>query len=58
MCPLYPDLRNLRVICAFVLGKLRTAIPWPGSGRIPDYPSLAQAGSALARLPRGWQSQP
>jgi hypothetical protein len=26
--------------------------------RIPDYLSLAQAGSALARVPGGWQPQP
>jgi len=30
---------------------------WAGI-RIPDYPSLAQPGSALARTPRGWQPQP
>jgi Ser/Thr protein kinase RdoA (MazF antagonist) len=30
---------------------------WAGI-RIPDYPSLAQAGSALAQLPGGWQPQP
>jgi aminoglycoside/choline kinase family phosphotransferase len=30
---------------------------WAGI-RIPDYPSLAQAGSALAQLPDGWQPQP
>jgi hypothetical protein len=30
---------------------------WPGL-RIPDYPALAQAGSALARVPDGWQPGP
>ena len=32
----------------------RLAERWAGI-RIPDYPSLAQAGSVLARIPRGWQ---
>jgi aminoglycoside phosphotransferase (APT) family kinase protein len=27
---------------------------WPGL-RVPDYPALAQAGSALARVPDGWR---
>jgi Phosphotransferase enzyme family len=27
---------------------------WPGL-RVPDYPALAQAGAALARVPRGWR---
>jgi Ser/Thr protein kinase RdoA (MazF antagonist) len=35
----------------------RLAERWAGV-RIPDYPSLALAGSALARTPRGWQPQP
>jgi hypothetical protein len=30
---------------------------WAGI-RIPDYPSLARAGSALAQVPGGWQPQP
>ncbi len=30
---------------------------WAGI-RIPDYPSLAQPGAALAQLPDGWQPQP
>lgn len=30
---------------------------WAGI-RIPDYPSLARAGSALAQVPAGWQPQP
>lgn len=30
---------------------------WAGL-EIPDYPSLAQPGSAVAQLPRGWQPQP
>jgi Ser/Thr protein kinase RdoA (MazF antagonist) len=32
----------------------RLAERWPGL-RIPDYPALARAGSALARVPDGWQ---
>ena len=35
----------------------RLAERWAGV-RIPDYPSLGQAGSALARIPRGWQPRP
>jgi hypothetical protein len=35
----------------------RLAERWPGL-RIPDYPALAQAGSALARVPDGWQPGP
>jgi Ser/Thr protein kinase RdoA (MazF antagonist) len=35
----------------------RLAERWAGV-RVPDYPSLAQAGSVLARIPRGWQPQP
>jgi hypothetical protein len=30
---------------------------WAGL-EIPDYPSLAQPGSALARVPGGWEPQP
>jgi hypothetical protein len=32
----------------------RLAERWPGL-RIPEYPALAQAGAALARVPGGWQ---
>ena len=35
----------------------RLAERWAGA-RIPDYPSLAQPGSVLARIPRGWQPRP
>jgi hypothetical protein len=35
----------------------RLAERWPGL-RIPDYPALAQPGSALARVPDGWQPRP
>jgi Ser/Thr protein kinase RdoA (MazF antagonist) len=35
----------------------RLAERWPGL-RKPDYPALAQAGSALARVPDGWQPRP
>ena len=35
----------------------RLAERWAGA-RIPDYPSLAEAGSVLARIPRGWQPRP
>ena len=35
----------------------RLAERWAGV-RIPDYPSLAQAGSVLAQIPDGWQPQP
>ena len=35
----------------------RLAERWAGI-RIPDYPSLAQDGSALARIPHGWQPRP
>jgi Ser/Thr protein kinase RdoA (MazF antagonist) len=35
----------------------RLAERWAGV-RIPDYPSLAQAGSVLARIPLGWQPRP
>ncbi len=35
----------------------RLAERWPGL-RIPDYPALAQAGSALARIPGGWLPSP
>ena len=35
----------------------RLAERWAGV-RIPDYPSLAEAGSVLARIPRGWQPRP
>ena len=35
----------------------RLAERWPGL-RVPDYPALPQAGSALARVPDGWQPGP
>ena len=35
----------------------RLAERWPGL-RVPEYPALAGAGSALARVPDGWQPVP
>jgi len=35
----------------------RLAERWP-TLRVPDYPALARAGSAVARVPDGWQPRP
>jgi Ser/Thr protein kinase RdoA (MazF antagonist) len=48
-------LPRLQVTAAAIQDRL--AERWAGVS-IPDYPSLAQAGSVLARIPRGWQPQP
>lgn len=48
-------LPRLQATAAAMLDRLTER--WAGI-RIPDYPSLAQAGSALARIPGGWQPRP
>ena len=48
-------LPRLQATAAAMLNRLTER--WAGV-RIPDYPSLGQAGSALARPPGGWQPQP
>ena len=48
-------LPRLQATAAAMLDRLTER--WAGA-RIPDYPSLARAGSALARVPGGWQPQP
>jgi Ser/Thr protein kinase RdoA (MazF antagonist) len=48
-------LPRLQAAAAAMQGRL--AGRWAGV-RIPDYPSLAQAGSVLARIPDGWQPKP
>jgi len=48
-------LPRLQATAAAMLDRLTQR--WAGI-RIPDYPSLARAGSAVAQLPGGWQPQP
>jgi Ser/Thr protein kinase RdoA (MazF antagonist) len=48
-------LPRLQATAAAMLDRLTER--WAGI-RVPEYPSLAQAGSAVARIPGGWQPQP
>jgi Ser/Thr protein kinase RdoA (MazF antagonist) len=48
-------LPRLRATAAIIEDRLTER--WPGI-RVPDYPSLAQPGAELARIPNGWQPQP
>jgi hypothetical protein len=65
MCPLYPDLRNLRVISAFVVGKLRRPSrdplgenePMTGTSPPPARPEGEQRAAAALTARTGYQAK-